>query len=188
MRPVNLWFFCISVLWKSNCKEYCQGSARQLHALPASTWHHLGSAWPTNFSPWHRLSVSFSSKLRFFFFLLSFKKAVSPAAQQLCNKEVCQVMSDQTNDGWPTLHACTVHSGVSVFKKKIWKREFVSHKKSILGLKKDKLIVRPLESSSWVAVMFRRGVCVSSSEWHSFMHTAVYVTSGWCFSLPKCGF
>lgn len=136
MRPVNLWFFCISVLWKSNCKEYCQGSARQLHALPASTWHHLGSAWPTNFSPWHRLSVSFSSKLRFFFFLLSFKKAVSPAAQQLCNKEVCQVMSDQTNDGWPTLHACTVHSGVSVFKKKIWKREFVSHKKSILGLKK----------------------------------------------------
>lgn len=72
----------------------------------------------------------------FFFFLLSFKKAVSPAAQQLCNKEVCQVMSDQTNDGWPTLHACTVHSGVSVFKKKIWKREFVSHKKSILGLKK----------------------------------------------------
>lgn len=136
MRPVNLWFFCISVLWKSNCKEYCQGSARQLHALPASTWHHLGSAWPTNFSPWHRLSVSFSSKLRFFFFLLSFKKAVSPAAQQLCNKEVCQVMSGQTNDGWPTLHACTVHSGVSVFKKKIWKREFVSHKKSILGLKK----------------------------------------------------
>lgn len=127
-------------------------------------------------------------KIKIFFLLLSFKKAVSPAAQQLCNKEVCQVMSDQTNDGWPTLHACTVHSGVSVFKKKIWKREFVSHKKSILGLKKDKLIVRPLESSSWVAVMFRRGVCVSSSEWHSFMHTAVYVTSGWCFSLPKCGF
>lgn len=127
-------------------------------------------------------------KIKIFFFLLSFKKAVSPATQQLCNKEVCQVMSDQTNDGWPTLHACTVHSGVSVFKKKIWKREFVSHKKSILGLKKDKLIVRPLESSSWVAVMFRRGVCVSSSEWHSFMHTAVYVTSGWCFSLPKCGF
>lgn len=127
-------------------------------------------------------------KIKIFFFLLSFKKAVSPAAQQLCNKEVCQVMSGQTNDGWPTLHACTVHSGVSVFKKKIWKREFVSHKKSILGLKKDKLIVKPLESSSWVAVMFRRGVCVSSSEWHSFMHTAVYVTSGWCFSLPKCGF
>lgn len=75
-------------------------------------------------------------KIKIFFFLLSFKKAVSPAAQQLCNKEVCQVMSGQTNDGWPTLHACTVHSGVSVFKKKIWKREFVSHKKSILGLKK----------------------------------------------------
>lgn len=124
-------------------------------------------------------------KIKIFFFFFHLRR---PCPQQLCNKEVCQVMSDQTNDGWPTLHACTVHSGVSVFKKKIWKREFVSHKKSILGLKKDKLIVRPLESSSWVAVMFRRGVCVSSSEWHSFMHTAVYVTSGWCFSLPKCRF
>lgn len=189
MRPVNLWFFCISVLWKSNCKEYCQGSARQLHALPASTWHNLGSAWPTNFSPWHRLSVSFSSKLRFFFFFFHLRR---PCPQQHSSSvikksaKLCQIK--QMMVGPRCMHACTVHSGVSVFKKKIWKREFVSHKKSILGLKKDKLIVRPLESSSWVAVMFRRGVCVSSSEWHSFMHTAVYVTSGWCFSLPKCRF
>lgn len=137
MRPVNLWFFCISVLWKSNCKEYCQGSARQLHALPASTWHHLGSAWPTNFSPWHRLSVSFSSKLRFFFFFFHLRR---PCPQQHSSSvikksaKLCQVK--QMMVGPRCMHACTVHSGVSVFKKKIWKREFVSHKKSILGLKK----------------------------------------------------
>lgn len=128
-------------------------------------------------------------KLKIFFFFFHLRR---PCPQQHSSSvikksaKLCQIK--QMMVGPRCMHACTVHSGVSVFKKKIWKREFVSHKKSILGLKKNKLIVKPLESSSWVAVMFRRGVCVSSSEWHSFMHTAVYVTSGWCFSLPKCRF
>lgn len=54
---------------------------------------------------------------------------MSPAGQPLCNKGTHQVMSDQTNDGWLTLHACRVHSGVSVFKEKlprIGKREWKS--------------------------------------------------------------
>lgn len=128
-------------------------------------------------------------KIKIFFFFFHLRR---PCPQQHSSSvikksaKLCQIK--QMMVGPRCMHACTVHSGVSVFKKKIWKREFVSHKKSILGFKKDKLIVRPLESSSWVAVMLRRGVCVSSSEWHSFMHTAVYVTSGWCFSLPKCRF
>lgn len=103
MRPVNLWFFYLCVM-KVQLQGILSGVSQ---AASCSACQYMTPSW---LSVAHKLQPLTSAfcllllKIKIFF-LLSFKKAVSPAAQQLCNKEVCQVMSDQTNDGWPTLHA-----------------------------------------------------------------------------------
>lgn len=112
MHPVShaLSIYHVSVLWKTldSCKERCHGPARQPRT-PACQY--MTPSWLCTAQKHQPLPLTFCHcipcllKMKIF---LS-EKAVSPAGQQLCNKGACQVMSDQTNDCWLTLHACRVH-------------------------------------------------------------------------------
>lgn len=128
MLLLSIMFLCYERPWTA-----ARGSARQLYAPRANTWHHLGLARPRNISRCHWLSVTtslISLKLR----IILSRIAMFPAGQQLCNKRACQVMSDQTNDGW--LIQCSLMQESASFKKKLWRggdgNLFLSYKRSFL--------------------------------------------------------